>query len=60
MIDTALDWERRSGAAFEGDKIAIVHFTWTASCSRGILSIIKSKTVELKERTKVLEVVMDS
>ena len=27
VIDTAIDWERCSGATFEGDKIAIVHFT---------------------------------
>jgi hypothetical protein len=27
IIDKALDWERRSGATFEAEKTAIIHFT---------------------------------
>jgi hypothetical protein len=27
IINKALDWERRSGATFEADKTAIIHFT---------------------------------
>jgi hypothetical protein len=27
IIKAALDWERRSGATFEADKTAIIHFT---------------------------------
>jgi hypothetical protein len=60
VIDRALDWERRSGATFEGDKTAIVHFTRTASRSSSIPFMIKGKTVEPKERAKILGVVMDS
>ena len=27
IIEGAMDWERRSGATFEGEKIIIIHFT---------------------------------
>jgi hypothetical protein len=27
IINMALDWEKRSGATFEGNKTAIIHFT---------------------------------
>jgi hypothetical protein len=27
IINEALDWERRSGATFEAEKTAIIHFT---------------------------------
>src|SRR5882757_174563 len=27
IIDRAMDWERRSGATFEGEKTVIIHFT---------------------------------
>ena len=27
IINDALDWERRSGATFEAEKIAVIHFT---------------------------------
>jgi len=30
IIDEALDWERRSGAKFEADKTAAIHFTCKA------------------------------
>uniref|UniRef100_A0A093UTM5 RNA-directed DNA polymerase from mobile element jockey n=1 Tax=Talaromyces marneffei PM1 TaxID=1077442 RepID=A0A093UTM5_TALMA len=60
IIDRALDWERRSGATFECDKTAIVHFTRTASRSSSIPFLIKGEIVELKESAKILGIVMDS
>jgi hypothetical protein len=32
-IDQAMDWERRSGATFEGEKTVIIHFTRIRSSS---------------------------
>ncbi|KAL3708693.1 hypothetical protein TMatcc_006677 [Talaromyces marneffei ATCC 18224] len=60
IIDRALDWERRSGATFECDKTAIVHFTRTASRSSSIPFLIKGEIVEPKESAKILGIVMDS
>jgi hypothetical protein len=31
IIDQAMDWERRSGATFEGEKTVIIHFTRSAN-----------------------------
>jgi hypothetical protein len=60
VINRALDWEKRSRAIFKCDKIAIVHFTRTASRSSGIPFTIKGETVKPKDSAKILGVVMDS
>ncbi|KAE8552234.1 hypothetical protein EYB25_006128 [Talaromyces marneffei] len=60
VINRALDWEKRSGATFECDKTAIVHFTQTASRSSSIPFTIKGETVKPKDSAKILGVVMDS
>lgn len=59
-IDRALDWERRSGATFEHDKTAIVHFTRTASRSSSRPFMIDGKPIQPKDSAKILGVVMDS
>lgn len=59
-IDRALDWERRSGATFEHDKTAIVHFTRTASRSSNTPFMINGKPIQPKDSAKILGVVMDS
>ncbi|KAE8551008.1 hypothetical protein EYB25_007240 [Talaromyces marneffei] len=60
VINRALEWERRSGATFEYDKTAIVHFTRTASRSSSTLFTVKGVTVKPKDSAKILGVVMDS
>jgi ribonuclease HI len=59
IIDRALDWERRSGAQFEGEKTAIVHFTRNKERSSETPFIVKGDTVKPKESAKILGVVMD-
>uniref|UniRef100_A0A093ULR6 Retrovirus-related Pol polyprotein from type-1 retrotransposable element R1 n=1 Tax=Talaromyces marneffei PM1 TaxID=1077442 RepID=A0A093ULR6_TALMA len=59
-IDRALDWERRSGATFEHDKTAIIHFTRTASRSSSTPFMIDGKLIQPKDSAKILGVVMDS
>ena len=60
LINRAQDWERRSGATFEGDKTTIVHFTRTTSRSNSTPFIIKGETVKPTESAKILELVMDA
>jgi hypothetical protein len=60
IIDRALDWERRSGATFKGEKTAIVHFTRNAERSSSTAFAIKGEMVSPGENAKILEVVMDS
>ncbi|KZL63698.1 reverse transcriptase [Colletotrichum incanum] len=61
IIDRALDWERRSGATFEADKTAIIHFTrnWRRPEDYATFDI-NGDTVRLTDRVKILGVVMDS
>ena len=59
VIDRALDWERRSGAQFEGDKTAIVHFTRNRDRSSESPFTIKGDIVKPTENAKILGVVMD-
>ena len=60
IIDRALDWERRSGATFEGEKSALVHFTRNAERSSSTAFAIKRETLSPEESVKVLGVVMES
>ncbi|KAL3704532.1 hypothetical protein TMatcc_008203 [Talaromyces marneffei ATCC 18224] len=60
IINRALDWERRSGATFEGQKTAIVHFTRNTDRSSSTPFVIKGKLVKPKDSAKILGVVMDS
>jgi hypothetical protein len=59
IIDKALDWERRSGTQFEGEKTAIVHFTRNKARSSTTPFTVKTDVVEPKESAKILGVVMD-
>ena len=52
IIDRALDWERRSGATFEGEKTAIAHFTRNTDRSSSTAFAIKGETVNPKESAK--------
>ncbi|KDN67454.1 hypothetical protein CSUB01_12654, partial [Colletotrichum sublineola] len=61
IIDRALEWERRSGATFEADKTAIIHFTrnWRHPEDYSTFNI-KGDIVRPKDRVKVLGVIMDT
>jgi ribonuclease HI len=60
IIDEALSWERRSGATFEADKTAVIHFTRKAYKADSEPFVIKGQRVEPKSHVKVLGVVMDT
>ncbi|KGO53502.1 hypothetical protein PEX2_061100 [Penicillium expansum] len=60
IINKALDWEKRSGATFEADKTAIIHFAPKAyKLDQGPFTI-KGQTVEPKDYVKILGVLMDT
>ncbi|EAQ84332.1 hypothetical protein CHGG_08346 [Chaetomium globosum CBS 148.51] len=59
IIDRALDWERRSGAQFESDKTAIIHFTRNKERSSEQPFSVKGDMVKPTESAKILGVVMD-
>ena len=60
IINEALDWERRSGATFEAEKTAIIHFTPKASKLEREPFTIKGQTIKPKDHIKILGVIMDS
>ncbi|KAG6983783.1 RNA-directed DNA polymerase from mobile element jockey [Fusarium oxysporum f. sp. conglutinans] len=60
VIDKALDWERRSGATFEAEKTAIIHFTRYKGRVDSEPFTIKGKRVFPKDQVKILGVIMDS
>jgi len=59
IVARALDWEKRSGATFEGDKTTVMHFTRNASKTNTTLIVIKGIEVSSKKEVKVLGVVLD-
>jgi ribonuclease HI len=60
IVNEALDWEKRSGATFEAEKTAIIHFAPKAHKSDPEPFIIKGETVEPKDHVKILGVIMDT
>ena len=60
IISEALDWERRSGATFEAEKTAIIHFTRKPYKSESEPFTIKGQAVQPKDHVKILGVVMDA
>ncbi|KAJ5543771.1 hypothetical protein N7494_005050 [Penicillium frequentans] len=60
IIKEALDWERRSGATFEAEKTAIIHFAPKMRKSDHESFIIKGQTVVPKDHVKILGVLMDT
>jgi hypothetical protein len=60
IINEALEWEKRSGATFEAEKTAIIHFTPKAYKSEQEPFIIKGQAVEPKDHVKILGVLMDT
>ena len=60
IINEALDWEKRSGATFEVDKTAIIHFAPKARKSDHEPFTIKGQTVAPQGHVKILGVLMDT
>jgi hypothetical protein len=60
IINRALEWERRSGATFEGDKTVIIHFTRRPDRTSTRPFTIKGEAIAPKETAKILGVIMDS
>lgn len=60
IISDALDWERRSGATFEAEKTAIIHFTRKSYKTTTEPVIIKGQTVPPKDYVKILGVLIDA
>ena len=60
IIKDALDWERRSGATFEAEKTAVIHFTRKAYKSAADPFVIKGQSVSPKDHVKILGVLMDA
>ncbi|KAF3392112.1 hypothetical protein DPV78_010808 [Talaromyces pinophilus] len=60
IIDRALDWERQSGATFESEKTAIIHFTRNIDRSSSTPFTIRGTMVKPKDSAKILGVMMDS
>jgi hypothetical protein len=60
IIDRAMEWERRSGATFEGDKTVIIHFTRRPDRVSNRPFTIKGEAIAPKETAKILGVIMDS
>jgi hypothetical protein len=62
IINEALDWEKRSGATFEAEKTAIIHFTRTRIAHKHSAEpfTIKGQTVQPKDHVKILGVIMDA
>ena len=59
IINRAINWEKRSGATFEGEKTILVYFTRNADRTSTTPFIIKGKTVVLEYTVKILGVVID-
>ncbi|OAQ61336.1 reverse transcriptase [Purpureocillium lilacinum] len=60
IIDEALGWAKRSGATFEADKTAIIHFTRTKTRSSDASFWIEGLQVKPKDSAKILGVIMDA
>ncbi|KAI3281150.1 hypothetical protein DTO002I6_9949 [Penicillium roqueforti] len=60
IINGALDWERRSGATFEADKTAIIHFAPKMRKSDHEPITIKGQTVVPQDHVKILGLLMDA
>jgi len=60
IVQRAMEWERRSGASFEGDKTAFIHFTRNSRHSADESITVKGQEVRPTSSVKILGLVMDS
>jgi hypothetical protein len=59
IVERALEWERRSGATFEGDKTSLVHFTRDPRRTDTVPLMVKGESILPKSDAKILGVIMD-
>lgn len=60
IIESALEWEKRSGTTFEADKTSIIHFTHDDLKADKLPTDVKGRMVQPKHQVEVLGVIMDS
>ncbi|OAQ57605.1 reverse transcriptase [Pochonia chlamydosporia 170] len=60
IIESAIEWEKRSGATFQVNKTSIIHFTCSDPKFDKLPAVVKGREVQPKECVKVLGVWMDS
>ena len=60
FIEEAEAWERRSGATFEGDKTAFIHFTRTPDRASDDGVLVKGQRVDPSQHIKLLGVIFDA
>ncbi len=60
IVEEALEGEKRSGATFEADKTAFIHFTRNARKIDTTPLMIKGQAVTPREYVKILGVIMDT
>jgi hypothetical protein len=60
IIDRAMEWEKRSGATFEGEKTILIHFTRRKDRANAAPFMIKGERVTPSNTAKILGVVMDT
>jgi hypothetical protein len=60
IVQRATEWERRSGASFEGDKTAFIHFTRNSRQSAEDPISVKGEEVRPTPSVKILGLVIDS
>jgi hypothetical protein len=60
IIDRAVQWEKRSGATFEGEKTVIIHFSRRPDRTSSSPFTIKGETIVPSCAAKILGVVMDT
>ena len=60
VINHALEWERRSGATFKGEKTALIHFTRNRNLQSTTPISVKDIDISPLSETKILGVIMNS
>ena len=60
IVERALEWERRSGATFEGEKTVLVHFTRDPRRNDMTPILVKGEPISPTRKAKILGVIMDS
>ncbi|TQW06749.1 reverse transcriptase [Cordyceps javanica] len=58
IVEEAQEWEKRSGATFEADKTAVIHFTRDARKVDTTPVMIKGQAVMPKDHVKILGVIV--
>ena len=60
IVQRATEWETRSGASFEGDKTAFIHFTRNSRQSADEPISVKGEELRPTASVKILGLIMDA